>query len=141
MKTIIGIDPGAINGVAISTYSKIRQFKSLNFWETTEVLKKAKGLTDAIEVWIEDPGKNKPVFLKKGCDNEKAYRRVAQNVGANKRDAQLLIEFCKLNYIPVIAVRPSRKKLNAAEFAKLTGITERLNQHERDAGMLIFGRK
>jgi hypothetical protein len=149
MKTIIGIDPGVQCGFAVITYGTFREIKALTFWQTVNELEKAKNISDSLEVWIEDPNKNKPVFFRKHVSNDpKAaasaqliYRTISQRVGSNKRDSQLLIEYCKLKGIAVISVRPSSKKMNARDFAHLTGITNKYNQHERDAAMLIFGRR
>ena len=64
--------------------------------------------------------------------------RTAQNVGMNKRDAQLLIAYAEAHNFQVLAVRPTRTKLKADTFKKMTGWDKRTNQHARDAAMLVF---
>ena len=68
MKAIIGIDPGAKCGFAVISYGILSTIITLSFWETIYELQKEFVLRDSVDVWIEDPNKNKPVFLKRGCN-------------------------------------------------------------------------
>ena len=137
----VGIDPGVETGFATyNTETKEHALSTLTFWSAIYAINVIQSLGD-LTVVIENPNLNKPVFFR-GLNAMKNLR-VAQNVGANKRDAQLLIDYCKDRKIPLIEVRPSANtysKLSAEQFEKITGIKDRTSSHSRDAYMLIFGR-
>ena len=60
-----------------------------------------------------------------------------------RRDSSIWEEFLSgLVGVPFKPVSPQSKgaKLNAQQFARLTGWTGRTSEHGRDAGMLVFGR-
>lgn len=145
MKTIIGIDPGVNTGLAMSIDGKLVDIRTTTFWGAVNMImgRQLYGLS----IYIENPNKNKPIFVKKGVTKEKAiseqlaYNRIAQNVGSNKRDAQLLIDFCKENSIEVVEIKPTKKKVTREYFEKISGWTKPTSQHGRDAAMLILGRK
>lgn len=101
--------------------------KELHFWQ--ELTK------NSLRVYIEDPNLNRPTFLRKG-QSLRAMQKISQNVGSNKRDANLLIDFCKKHDIDCQPVRPVRKKLCQEDFERLTNYTKRTSQHARDAAML-----
>ena len=138
----VGIDPGVDTGFATyNTETKEHAISTLTFWKTIYAINAIQSLGD-LTVVVENPNLNKPVFFR-GLNAMKNLR-VAQNVGANKRDAQLLIDYCKDRKIPLIEVRPSKNtytKLSVEQFEEIFGITDRTSQHARDAMMLIFGRK
>jgi predicted glycosyltransferase involved in capsule biosynthesis len=93
---------------------------------------------------MEDPRKNKPTFVPKKMTvyEQRIINKKSQNVGSNKRDAQLLEEFLKNKNIQHYLIRPSKKtmsKIKVDMFEKITGYTERTSQHGRDAAMLVWG--
>ena len=65
---------------------------------------------------------------------------MAQNVGMNKKEADLLIKYCKKENIPYKAVKPTKSKVDAKYFKTLTKFQGSTNQHQRDAAMLVYGR-
>lgn len=143
-KILIGIDPGVNNGIAL-LQEGVLSLKCLNFWETCNFLETI--LTHAwaeeipVKCYLEDPTQNKPTFHRNV--NQKGMQKISQNVGSNKRDAVLLKEFLENKGVEVILCKPtkySNTKMEAEVFKKMTGYTKRTNQHERDAGMLIWGR-
>lgn len=140
-KLFIGIDPGVNTGVAgWSTEEKKLVLFTMTFWEAIDYLKQVSDITSTVVV-IEDVTQNKPTFNRNM--NVRANTRISQNVGQNKRDCQLIIEWCELNNIEVIRVRPTKgslTKLDADQFKKITGYEGRSSSHSRDAAMLVFGR-
>lgn len=102
----------------------------------------------ALRVHMEDPNPNRPLFLRRellgpGPEKERARAKVAQNVGMNKRDAQLILAFCHRHGIKITTHRPqkgSMTKLSQEAFKRLTRWPKSTNEHGRDAGMLIMGR-
>ena len=86
-------------------------------------------------VIIELPA-NKAIYHNHG-QNKKAMGRTGVNVGSVIREAELLAErFIGLGY-QVVTVRP-QGKASAANVEELIGITQRTNQHVRDAIMLVW---
>ena len=137
----IGIDPGIQTGIAISRNRQIINVKTSTFWDCIDLIRSMRQM--GIQVIIEDPNYNKPVFTKKGANNMYQYQRIAQNVGSNKREASLIIEFCCRNKIVVTPIPPLRgplHKINADKFKQYTGYDKPTSQHGRDAAMLIVGR-
>jgi hypothetical protein len=67
-------------------------------------------------------------------------REALQGAGSVKRDCGIWAELLGTLKIPYKAVSPQSKgrKLDAAQFAKLTGWTGRTNEHARDAAMLVW---
>ncbi|MFI8143190.1 hypothetical protein ACFMJ0_23395, partial [Acinetobacter baumannii] len=51
----------------------------------------------------------------------------------------LLVEIAQALGLAVLLVKPTKSKLNAEQFNKVTGWQGRTNQEQRDAGMLIWG--
>jgi hypothetical protein len=137
---LIGIDPGVNTGFAISKDGKIINVKTVDFWDCIKLLRDMQNM--GIVVYVENPNVNKPVFYKRGANNTAMMQRVAQNVGSNKRDATLIIDFCTRNGIDVRPQTPQRgaKDIDAKYFQLLTGYDKSTSQHGRDAGMLIAGR-
>jgi hypothetical protein len=140
---LIGIDPGVQNGYAVMRDGVFTCLDTRSFWELIDALTPLEFMAESKVVYIENPNVNRPVFVKKGA-NAKGYLRIAQNVGSNKRDAQLIIEFCQSKKIPCVTVAPLRgayHKPDAKTFYNLTGCKGKTSQHARDAAMLIYGIK
>lgn len=144
MAIMVGIDAGISTGFAVSLDKKLIEVTTLTFWETVE---KIKMLHDnfkndhKITVVIEDVTQNKPTF-NRGV-NAQANTRISQNVGSNKRDCQLMIEYCENLGLSVLRVRPTKAsmtKLKAEEFKRITGWQGSTSSHSRDAGILLLGR-
>jgi hypothetical protein len=157
---VIGIDPGKSTGLAMferkkgslswheSEQGMTWHLQTFSFWQAVKHLADIQLETpDQLpKVFIEDPNLVKPTFHRKlGGESMRSYQarmnKISQNVGMNKRDAQLLIDWLSLrgwDYYPV----PPRKaaKVAAEQFKKLTGYSKRSSQHARDAAMLILGR-
>jgi hypothetical protein len=146
-KIAIGIDPGVSTGFAVWDIraKKFSLICTLDFWSTIDKIKEYHShYGDNLLVVIENPNGNKPVFFKKGVKSNAMAIRVGQNVGSNKREASLLIEYCNINGISVKEVVPKgsknkKGKVTKEYFAKISGYTERTSQHGRDAGMLVVG--
>jgi hypothetical protein len=51
------------------------------------------------------------------------------------------IQLAKECGLAVVLVKPTRTKLKAEDFNRITGWQGRTNQEQRDAGMLIWGMK
>lgn len=167
----IGVDPGKDTGFATydATAKRLLEVTSTDFWGAVSRITEYKRKRDneggiKLCVVIEMPSGNNPVFkaklqsqgiiqkLAKGVRfqvnvlKDLAWKypsdlKVAQNIGGNKREADLLIEYVNRLKLPVITVVPSQSKYKMEMFSKITNWHKRCNQHGRDAAMLIFGRK
>jgi len=65
-----------------------------------------------------------------------------QGAGSVKRDCSAWADFLSGHGIAYHSISPRAKgaKLDAQRFARLTGWTERTNEHGRDSAMLVWGR-
>ena len=137
-KIYIGIDAGINTGISVWGGNKLRYFTG-DFWKAIETIEQF-NIKVEIEVIIEDPSLNKPVFIDKyKKQNILVALKIGQNIGGNKKEALLLISYCEKNNIKYRAVRPSTKKWDKAMLKTITGITTRTNEHERDAIKLVYG--
>lgn len=140
----IGIDAGVSTGLAIlDKRTGTLTLDTLHFWDVTDRLTDliTEHGKDTIRIYIEDVTKNKPVFSRNV--NNRAFTKIAQNVGSVKRDTQLIINYCQRAGVECICIRPTNKsftKLSKEEFRKITGYTGKSSQHARDAAMILWGR-
>ena len=91
---------------------------------------------------------NKPIFgwqdiLAK--NGPQVLTNIAQKVGMNKAAANFICEFLRDLGFAHIAKRPGKKlwkgkgKISQKEFVEITRCEWRLNQDERDSGLIVFG--
>jgi len=158
-KFFLGIDPGRNTGIAIYQVSKKRLVKLmlLDFWGTIKLLDTFEKVikeelaketvlpgeldfeTD-LEIVIEDPQLNEPAFVRPGT-TERMMRKIAQDVGRNKENAFLFMEYMNKRRIRFRQVQPKTRKWDAEEMKKFTGWQGSSNEHNRDAAKLVFGLK
>lgn len=151
---VIGIDPGIENGVARWDPKEMEfiDIRALEFWELITFL--AKHDPAHTLVICEDPSLNAPVWgaekILATPGGHKSLSRKAQNVGSNKRTANLIVEYLRLYRFAHVAKRPLKRvqipshyktkagKLSGYGFQELTGCSWKCNEHERDAAMLVY---
>lgn len=134
---IVGIDPGTSTGFAIWS----RGEKKLVDVQTTTItaamtMLRLMGDLGSLHVVIFEDARLRTWFGTKG-------RESLMGAGSIRRDSSIWEEFLSgLVGVPFKPVSPQSKgaKLNAQQFARLTGWTGRTSEHGRDAGMLVFGR-
>lgn len=136
----IGIDPGHATGFAVSEGGKLLVVTSYlihNAIAEVEMLKDEGPIT----VHYEDARLRK-WFGKMDREQAKYGAAVREGAGAAKRDATIWAEFLADLGCPYRNVKPSagNTKLSAEAFRRLTGWTQRTNEHSRDAAMLVLGR-
>lgn len=139
---MIGIDPGKTCGLAVwdCTLQELLKLRSLDFWDTySDVVHYWNNQGRPLIVFLEWPGGNKPTFGRRKL-GKPALDRKAQNVGSNKRTAQLLHSGFTKKGIPVRKVTPKQQKWTKKTFENITGWTGRSSQHARDAARMVFGR-
>lgn len=136
---VIGIDPGVSTGYAVWDREEktLTNVTTLEFWgafERAQLLKPG-----YVEIIIEDPTGNLPTFAKAGDGTARKREKISQNVGSNKREAQLLIEGLRRRGYTVRTVTPTKKKWDVETFRRLTGYAGQTSQHSRDAARLVWG--
>lgn len=136
-KIYIGIDPGVKTGLAKWDGEK-PLYATTDFWGAIGAILDETNRNQDVMVIIEDPYQNSPVWHGRN-KNEAVKSKISERVGMNKREAQLIIEFCKNNGIEYKAVKPTSSKWTAKELKAITGISKRTNQHVRDAIKLVYG--
>lgn len=136
---IIGIDPDLEkSGVAILGQSL--QLKNLTFPETVDLFRT---FQDEIKKVVIEAGWLNRKSNFHGCYGQSKSKgeAIARNVGENHATGKLLVEMAKSLGLAVVEVRPTRTKLKAEDFNRITGWQGRTNQEQRDAAMLIVGMK
>lgn len=137
MRIIIGIDPDVDkSGVAINIDGKI-ELTTLTFFALLELLKKHKD--ENIFVIVEGGWLNKSNWHKKEKGSAALNAKIGSHTGANHETGRKIVEMLDYLSIKHRVVRPSRRKLAAEEFKKLTKYRYSTNQEKRDSYMLIFG--
>lgn len=130
---VVGIDPGVTTGLALYD----REEKRLVAVESYQILEAMDEVRVRLHLGLElrfEDARMRRWFGKKD-------REVLQGAGSIKRDCQIWEDFCHRHQIKVTHIPPmdNLTKLNAGQFAKLTGWEGRTNEHGRDAAMLVFG--
>lgn len=133
----IGIDAGVHTGFAVYDTKSKRLIKivTIKIHEAMFLILNYKQEYPRLKVIVED------ARLRTWYGNDKGDRAKSQGVGSVKRDCQIWDDFLRDTNIPYEMKHPKRNKtkLDAAPFKKITGWTERTNEHGRDAAMLVFG--
>lgn len=144
----IGIDPGSTTGFAAwdPSIKEFEELRSGTFWEIYDRIKKYPLKTTVI--FMEDPNLISPTFPRdikaKGKKRDAIMQNIGQKVGMNKRDAQLLKLGLHMQGRIVHPIKPTgrkgtKRKWTAETFMNITGHHEGLNEHVRDAAMMVFG--
>ncbi len=135
---IVGLDPGVSTGFAIwsRTDRKLVDVQTTTITAAMSMVKMMHDFGSLHSVVFED-ARLRTWFGSKG-------REALQGAGSVKRDCSIWQEFLEgLEGVPFRPVSPQSKgaKLDAAQFAKLTGWDGRTSSHARDAAMLVWGMK
>lgn len=135
---VIAIDPGVKTGLAVYDLheNKLSMLETTDFWGAYDWVVENTSPHQVSKVIIERPN-SKTVWHKKAMTRG-AIERTSVNVGAVIREADLMIVRMKSLGYKVVRVHPSGK-IDADQFAKITGWTGRTNEHMRDAGMMAWG--
>ena len=141
-KTVIGVDPGTHTGLAVWNGSTFTEVTSLPLHAALLRVKELntrlgfKG--NGVVVVFEDARLRKWY----GTSTARQDRARLQGAGSVKRDCAIWEEALTDWGIPFVAVAPKNNytKMTAEAFRRLTGWTERTNEHGRDAAMLVWGR-
>ncbi len=132
---ILGIDPGLRTGVAHYRDGQLVQLETVHPVDIPNVLLQHQ----PAHVVFEDSRLQSHVWGR--GTGVAAAAKVARNVGEVDAWCRLIEHTCSKLGIKCHGVSPQGKgrKLDAAQFERLTGWTGRTNQHERDAAVVAWG--
>lgn len=134
MSIILGIDPGAQTGIAV--------FKAGSLWklETIEPHQIADYLTKGMPSRVVFEDSRLTSFMFNQVKSRPAALKMARNVGEIDAWCRLITAVCGELGIACHGISPKGKgaKVDAAEFARMTGWLASSNQHARDAAMVAF---
>ncbi len=140
MKIIVGIDPGVNTGFCAwdCESRKITEIKSIKIHEAMLRVLALRDGGGLVGVVFEDARLRTWYGTTRGT---KADTARLQGAGSVKRDCQIWADFLAGSGIKCHAISPQGKgaKACAQDFARITGMMARINEHARDAGMLVFG--
>ena len=138
----IGIDTGVHTGLAIwdgigRRFLSIELLKIHRAMDVVEALAKAN--PGEVRARVEDARQRKWIPNMGSIRNEIGR---AKGAGSVERDCSIWADFLADIGIPceMVAPRYNVTKLRQEAFSKLTGWSQRTNEHERDAAMLVFGK-
>lgn len=138
----IGIDTGVHTGLAIWD-GKDRRFLSIELLKIHRAMDVVEALAKAnpgeVRARVED------ARLRKWIPNMGSIRNEigrAKGAGSVERDCSIWEDFLADINVPCEMVAPKNNvtKLRQEAFSNLTGWSQRTNEHERDAAMLVFGK-
>lgn len=138
----VGIDCGENTGVALYN-SETRQLERLETVQLHQALSYVLYLShheEAVTVVFEDARKRQWFKQEK---NMAEYRGKLMGAGSVKRDCTIWEEFLTFYKIPFLAIPPQRgaTKWPAETFNAVTGWQGKSNEHNRDAALLVWGRR
>ena len=138
----IGIDTGVHTGLAIwdgkgRRFLSIEELKIHRAMDVVEALAKANARE--VRARVEDARQRKWIPNMGSIRNEIGR---AKGAGSVERDCSIWEDFLADINVPCEMVAPKNNvtKQRQEAFANLTGWTQRTNEHERDAAMLVFGK-
>lgn len=131
---VVGVDPGVVTGVAIFRRGRLDLFVTTDHADALLLIRDAHPSL----VVLEDSRKD-PLYARSGV-TARGMARIARSVGEIDQRCREIEDMCKSEGIDIICVSPRGKgrKIDAAEFAAVTGWTCRTNQHIRDAVMVAW---
>lgn len=132
----IGIDPGVNTGLAIWDINK-KEFTDIRTDSILIIQDRIKRFylskDDISIVLVVEDARKRTWFGKSG-------RERLKGAGSVERDCKIWEEFCELYGVKLHLIHPkdNQTKLNAEQFARITGYKGRTSVHARDAAMLVY---
>lgn len=142
MRYNIGIDPDVDrSGVCVidRTGMNAMILENFRFFELYKFLDDNRKSLN--KVYIEAGWLNKSNWHTSKKNSTAVNAQIGNHTGANHETGRKIVEMCEYIGVPFELIRPTRSKLNAELFNKYTGHAGITNQEQRDACMLVFGRK
>jgi len=135
---LVAIDPDIDkSGIAVLHDNKQIEMAMLNFVDTIKFIRMNAPIIKC--VYLEAGWLNQKSSWHT-AQNKSVAARIGKNVGQNHATGQLLEQSIIAEGVNVVLVKPTKTKLNAEQFMRLTKIKTRTNQEMRDAAIMVFGR-
>lgn len=136
MKVILGIDPGQQTGVATFEDGKLVSLRTLEPIQIQDMLRRVM----PGRVVFEDSRLQSRAWTARGKATQGAALATARSLGQVDCLCSLIAAICEDLGIPAHGISPAGKgaKLDAEQFAAITGWAGRSNQHERDSCMVAW---
>lgn len=136
MADVIGIDPGANTGVATITDGALVKLETVAPVLLADLLRERK----PARVIFEDSRLEKRAWNARTKTAYGAALATARSLGQVDAWCVLIVSVCEALDIPVYGVSPTVKgaKVNADQFARITGWAGKSNEHTRDAAMVAW---
>lgn len=138
MTIIVGIDPGAMTGIAAWNVEQL----ALTLVDSMSIHKAMKFVEAEVPalVLFEDARKRR-WFGKMDAEQRKYGAAVREGAGSVKRDCSIWDDFLTDLQRPFVARHPTAggTKWDAEKFRLLTKWPVRTNEHARDAALLVYG--
>ena len=133
-KIVLGIDPGANTGFAFFEDGKLRNLETGSPWDMKHVIQQS----GAVRVVFEDSRLQSNVWSAVGT--KAAACKIARNVGQIDAWCAYIVAVCEGLGIAAHGISPKGKgkKLDAAQFAAITGWAGPSNEHTRDGAMVAW---
>ena len=141
---VIGIDPGLQTGVALYRDGALDALLTLDPWDITAFLAHQHGARGINRVIFEDSRLQSHIFSAhkpgKRVLSHPEQLKVARNVGQIDGWCHVIFNVCAERGIVCHGISPANKgeKLDAKQFAAVTGWQGPSNQHGRDAAMVAW---
>lgn len=134
MSYILGIDPGVNTGIATFADGKLLSLQTISPHRLPDMLRQG----CIARVIFEDSRLQSAVWTQ--VKSRPAALKMARNVGQVDAWCSLITSVCDDLGIAAHGISPRGKgaKLNAEQFARLTGWTGSSNEHTRDAGAVAW---
>jgi hypothetical protein len=132
---IIGIDPGAKTAIAHYFDGALAGIHTTDILGAISFIR----VERPVLVILEDSTLTSHIFTAPGVAHRAALK-VARNIGEIDAYCKIIKQVCGDLGIAYRSISPKDKgkKIDAKEFERITGWTEKSNQHERDAAMVAW---
>ncbi len=134
MALILGIDPGANTGLAIIRDGKLTELRTIGPLQLHEAIRDIA----PERIVMEDSRLQSFVWTTSGT--KAAAAKMARNIGEVDAWCKLIVCVCEQLGIACHSISPAGKgrKMDAANFNRITGWSKGSNQHERDGCMVAW---
>jgi len=140
-KVNIGIDPDVSKSGVAYIYNDEIGLYNMTFFELFDYLKSSIGEPYETFVVVEGGWLNKSNWHKSEKGSAALNAKIGSHTGANHETGKKIVEMLEYLGIAYKVAKPTKSKIKAEMFKKITKIEGRTNQEQRDAYMLIHGLK
>ena len=133
---VIGLDPGLNAGIAIYEDGKLTELLTIEPINLADIFSHYSG--EPLFIVFEDSRLQSHVWVP--SQSKGVAANIARKIGMVDAWCYMIERLCENYDIAYMRISPKAKgeKLNAEDFKRITGWTEKSNQHERDAAMVAW---